>query len=124
MVDGMPDKKVALITGISGQDGYYLSRLLLDLGYQVIGTSRKSSNLSQNNIFDNIIIVNTDYSLVSLKEIISKYQPVIRIRPLTLDNRLIERALNLSVSQDELQLLRKIKEKFDPEGRLNPGLLI
>jgi hypothetical protein len=54
----------------------------------------------------------------------SKYQPVIRIRPLTLDNRLIERALNLSVSQDELQLLKKIKEKFDPEGRLNPGLLI
>jgi hypothetical protein len=54
----------------------------------------------------------------------SKYQPVIRIRPLTLDNRLTERALNLSVSQDELQLLRKIKEKFDPEGRLNPGLLI
>jgi hypothetical protein len=54
----------------------------------------------------------------------SKYQPVIRIRPLTLDNHLIERALNLSVSQDELQLLRKIKEKFDPEGRLNPGLLI
>jgi hypothetical protein len=54
----------------------------------------------------------------------SKYQPVIRIRPLTLDNRLIERALNLSVSQDELQLLRKIKEKFDPDGRLNPGLLI
>jgi hypothetical protein len=54
----------------------------------------------------------------------SKYQPVIRIRPLTLDNRLIERAVNLSVSQDELQLLRKIKEKFDPDGRLNPGLLI
>jgi hypothetical protein len=54
----------------------------------------------------------------------SKYQPVIRIRPLTLDNRLIERALNLSVSQDELRLLRKIKEKFDPDGRLNPGLLI
>jgi hypothetical protein len=54
----------------------------------------------------------------------SKYQPVIRIRPLTLDNRLTERALNLSVSQDELQLLREIKGKFDPEGRLNPGLLI
>jgi hypothetical protein len=61
---------------------------------------------------------------VVFKDLNSKYQPVIRIRPLTLDNRLIERALNLSVSQDELQLLRKIKEKFDPEGRLNPGLLI
>ena len=61
---------------------------------------------------------------VVFKDLNSKYQPVIRLRPLTLDNRLIERALNLSVSQDELQLLRKIKEKFDPEGRLNPGLLI
>ncbi len=61
---------------------------------------------------------------VVFKDLNSKYQPVIRLRPLTLDNRLIERALNLSVSQDELQLLRKTKEKFDPEGRLNPGLLI
>ncbi len=29
--------KTALITGITGQDGYYLSRLLLDKGYRVIG---------------------------------------------------------------------------------------
>lgn len=29
--------KTALITGITGQDGYYLSRLLLDYGYQVVG---------------------------------------------------------------------------------------
>lgn len=29
--------KTALITGITGQDGYYLSRLLLGLGYRVIG---------------------------------------------------------------------------------------
>jgi GDPmannose 4,6-dehydratase len=33
-------KKRALIFGISGQDGYYLSKLLLDKGYQVFGTSR------------------------------------------------------------------------------------
>ena len=32
--------KVALICGISGQDGAYLARLLLDRGYQVAGTSR------------------------------------------------------------------------------------
>jgi len=30
----------ALITGVSGQDGAYLSRLLLNLGYDVYGTSR------------------------------------------------------------------------------------
>ncbi len=32
--------KRALITGISGQDGAYLARLLLDKGYQVYGTAR------------------------------------------------------------------------------------
>ena len=33
MVDG--GKKVALITGINGQDGSYLAELLLDKGYEV-----------------------------------------------------------------------------------------
>jgi GDPmannose 4,6-dehydratase len=32
--------KTALICGISGQDGAYLARLLLDNGYEVVGTSR------------------------------------------------------------------------------------
>ncbi len=32
-------KKVALICGISGQDGAYLSRLLLNKGYVVHGTA-------------------------------------------------------------------------------------
>ena len=32
--------KKALIIGISGQDGAYLSRLLLEKGYEVYGTSR------------------------------------------------------------------------------------
>jgi GDPmannose 4,6-dehydratase len=38
--------KTALITGITGQDGYYLSRLLLSKGYRVVGlvpASRQSS---------------------------------------------------------------------------------
>ena len=29
--------KTALITGIAGQDGYYLSKLLLSKGYRVVG---------------------------------------------------------------------------------------
>lgn len=36
----MQPNKVALITGIGGQDGAYLARLLLDKGYRVFGTSR------------------------------------------------------------------------------------
>jgi len=33
--------KKALITGISGQDGFYLARYLLDLGYEVHGITRR-----------------------------------------------------------------------------------
>lgn len=36
--------KTALITGITGQDGAYLSRLLLELGYRVTGLTRNCSN--------------------------------------------------------------------------------
>ena len=35
--------KIALITGITGQDGSYLAELLLDKGYDVHGTIRRSS---------------------------------------------------------------------------------
>jgi GDPmannose 4,6-dehydratase len=35
--------KTALITGISGQDGAYLAKFLLDKDYEVFGTYRKLS---------------------------------------------------------------------------------
>lgn len=38
-------KKTALITGISGQDGAYLARLLLDKGYRVFGSMRRTSGI-------------------------------------------------------------------------------
>lgn len=40
--------KRALITGVTGQDGAYLSRLLLDKGYEVFGLVRRSSAASVN----------------------------------------------------------------------------
>ena len=39
----MNNKNVALITGITGQDGSYLAELLLEKGYDVHGTIRRSS---------------------------------------------------------------------------------
>jgi GDPmannose 4,6-dehydratase len=39
-------KKVALITGITGQDGAYLAQLLLDKGYVVHGTYRRTSSVN------------------------------------------------------------------------------
>ena len=43
-------RNVALITGITGQDGSYLAELLLEKGYDVHGTIRRSSTdlLSKN----------------------------------------------------------------------------
>ena len=35
--------KVALITGVTGQDGSYLAELLLEKGYMVHGIKRRSS---------------------------------------------------------------------------------
>lgn len=39
----MENKKIALITGITGQDGSYLAEFLLGKGYEVHGTIRRSS---------------------------------------------------------------------------------
>lgn len=43
-------KKVALITGISGQDGSYLTELLLENGYTVHGIVRRTSHLLRSRI--------------------------------------------------------------------------
>lgn len=55
----MDRKAVALICGVSGQDGAYLAQLLLQKGYEVWGTSRDArgsnfSNLRRLGIFDSI----------------------------------------------------------------------
>jgi GDPmannose 4,6-dehydratase len=49
MANGEPRKK-ALVTGISGQDGSYLTELLLDKGYEVHGIVRRSSSFNTGRI--------------------------------------------------------------------------
>jgi GDPmannose 4,6-dehydratase len=44
------NKKVALITGITGQDGSYLAEFLLDKGYEVHGLIRRSSTFNTSRI--------------------------------------------------------------------------
>ncbi len=53
------NNKRALIVGISGQDGSYLAKYLLDMGYEVIGSSRDHQinsfiNLKKLNIINNV----------------------------------------------------------------------
>ncbi|HJY98161.1 MAG TPA: GDP-mannose 4,6-dehydratase [Patescibacteria group bacterium] len=73
------ERKTALITGITGQDGSYLAELLLKKGYKVAGTVRKTSNM----VFDNIGHIQDELNLiqadlvdpVSLREAIQKVKP-------------------------------------------------
>lgn len=44
--------KTALITGVTGQDGSYLSRILLEKGYKVHGMKRRSSSFNTSRIDD------------------------------------------------------------------------
>ncbi len=62
--------KKALITGVTGQDGAYLSRLLLEKGYEVYGTFRRLSTpnfwrLQQLEIFDKVKLIPFDLSDMS-----------------------------------------------------------
>ena len=74
-------KKTALITGVSGQDGAYLSKLLLKKGYRVIGGERRSASgslwrLKDLNIENDVEI--TDFELSEFTNIyrtIEKYRP-------------------------------------------------
>ena len=47
---GAKMSKVALITGITGQDGSYLAELLLEKGYEVHGIIRRSSSFNTGRI--------------------------------------------------------------------------
>lgn len=73
--------KLAIITGISGQDGAYLSLLLLKKGYKVIGLTRNnhSSNLERLKFLQierQITIGECDLlDLSSVINVINKYQP-------------------------------------------------
>lgn len=52
-------QKIALVTGITGQDGSYLAELLLEKGYEVHGVIRRSSSFNTgriDHIFDKLIL--------------------------------------------------------------------
>jgi len=72
-------KKVALITGITGQDGSYLAEFLLEKGYEVAGMVRKTSALLYPNIGhiqERLTLVQGDLlDPVSIRELIQKVQP-------------------------------------------------
>jgi GDPmannose 4,6-dehydratase len=71
--------KVALITGITGQDGSYLSELLLEKGYEVHGIVRRSSLINTDRVdhlYDRIKLHYGDLTdSTNLISVIKKVQP-------------------------------------------------
>ena len=73
--------KRALITGISGQDGAYLSNFLLNKGYNVYGAVRRTSSintgrLSELKVLDQINLVTMDLAeITNIQRVIEKVEP-------------------------------------------------
>ena len=71
--------KVALITGITGQDGSYLAELLLEKGYEVHGIVRRASLINTHridHIFQNIKLHYGDLTdSTNIVKVIQKVQP-------------------------------------------------
>jgi GDPmannose 4,6-dehydratase len=79
-------KKVALISGITGQDGSYLTELLLEKGYEVHGIMRRSSSFNTfriDHIYNNPEFINKRFFLhygdltdsSNLNRLVEKIQP-------------------------------------------------
>jgi len=74
--------KIALITGINGQDGSYLAEFLLEKGYEVHGTLKRNS-VSENQtsrldkVYDKVKLHYADLTdLSSLVRVISEVKPI------------------------------------------------
>ena len=71
--------RVALITGITGQDGSYLAELLLDKGYEVHGLVRRSSSFNTariDHIFDRVRLHYGDMTDASnLNAVVARVRP-------------------------------------------------
>jgi len=75
----MTNKKTALVTGCTGQDGSYLAQFLLKKGYKVAGLVRQTSNIAHANISHiqhDLDLIQADLlDPVCLREAIQKVRP-------------------------------------------------
>jgi GDPmannose 4,6-dehydratase len=73
--------KKALITGITGQDGAYLSKFLLDKGYQVYGTYRRTSEMNMDKLKFMGVDEKISYVPVELLEFTNIFRALEQIQP-------------------------------------------
>jgi GDPmannose 4,6-dehydratase len=73
--------KRALITGITGQDGAYLSRLLLNKGYEVYGAARRTASLNHWRLVDLGIDKDLRFVELELTEFSNILRTIERVKP-------------------------------------------
>ena len=80
-LENLDNQKLALIFGVTGQDGSYLSDFLLDKGYRVVGVKRRSSTNTTWRVdhlkdTENFSVIEGDITdPSSVTSIINEYQP-------------------------------------------------
>lgn len=92
-------KKVALICGVSGQDGAYLARLLLKKGYRVIGTSRDAQMSAFHNLGRLGIREEVEVASMAMNDFRSVLQLLARYKPEEIYNLAGQSSVALSFEQ-------------------------
>src|SRR6476660_2095564 len=95
----LPVSKRALICGVSGQDGAYLARLLLDKGYEVYGTSRDAQMNSFSNLTKLGIKEKVRLESMSLTDFRSVLQALAKTQPDEVYDLAGQTAVGLSFQQ-------------------------
>jgi GDPmannose 4,6-dehydratase len=91
--------KKALICGVSGQDGAYLSELLLKKGYEVYGTSRDAQITSFHKLSTLGIKEKVHYESMSLNDFRSVLQVILKVDPDEIYNLAGQSSVGLSFHQ-------------------------
>lgn len=89
----------ALVCGVSGQDGAYLARLLLDKGYEVWGTSRDAQVASLANLHELGIAGRVNLVSMAPRDFRSVLEAIDRARPDELYNLAGQTSVGLSFEQ-------------------------
>jgi len=95
------EKKVAVVTGITGQDGAYLAELLLGKGYKVFGTYRRTSSVNFWRLSALQILEHPDLSLLEydLTDLSSSIRLVSDCRPNEIYNLAAQSFVGVSFDQ-------------------------
>ena len=91
--------KRALICGVSGQDGTYLTKLLLDKGYEVFGGSRDATTNSFHNLAKFGLKEKIQLVSINICDFRSTLQTIIKIKPDEIYNLSGQSSVGLSFEQ-------------------------